>query len=286
MTTRRTVAIAGVALALSGIVLPLTVRDRLPVIAILYYATPPPVVAWAALVGAFAWSGRARRFLIAAAIMIAIGAAAAMTEMQTPRSGNVRLMVWNVASASSFERVRAEIERANADVVGLVETKMSEVVLDGWSASSVRSKIALLARGEIEEGTCPDLGRHASCRRFTVRIRERTLDVVVFDSAGNPLRDRRHGLQRLAAETASPNVPTIVMGDFNAPAGSVWFDDLRPRYRNGFEQAGRGWSATFPWPLPVLQIDHIWCSDDLVITGATHGWSIRSDHRPVIVDLQ
>ena len=87
----------------------------------------------------------------------------------------------------------------------------------------------------------------------------------------------------LARET--PDLPTIVMGDFNTPIDSVWFDGARDDFTHAFEQAGRGMLTTWPAPAPLLAIDHIWLSRQFRIDCASIGWSWASDHRPIVTDV-
>ncbi|HSW44811.1 MAG TPA: endonuclease/exonuclease/phosphatase family protein [Phycisphaerae bacterium] len=81
------------------------------------------------------------------------------------------------------------------------------------------------------------------------------------------------------------NRQVVVMGDFNTPPDSTLFNPMRGRFDNAFEAADRGLHVTWPVPLPVLAIDQIWISRPAPLADCHLGWSARSDHRPVIVDL-
>jgi endonuclease/exonuclease/phosphatase (EEP) superfamily protein YafD len=82
-----------------------------------------------------------------------------------------------------------------------------------------------------------------------------------------------------------PDVPIILGGDFNLPAGDKLFRILNPRLGDTFRKAGRGWGDTLDNDLPVLRIDQIWCDEHFrpVLTEAHR--TVNSDHRMAICDL-
>jgi endonuclease/exonuclease/phosphatase family metal-dependent hydrolase len=77
----------------------------------------------------------------------------------------------------------------------------------------------------------------------------------------------------------------VLMGDFNTPSDSVHFDSLRQGFQNAFETGGNGNAATWPVPLPVLAIDHIWTNRLVRVHSARHAGSVQSDHKAVFAEL-
>jgi endonuclease/exonuclease/phosphatase family metal-dependent hydrolase len=95
-----------------------------------------------------------------------------------------------------------------------------------------------------------------------------------------------HGLTEYS-EMAADRMPTIFAGDFNTPASSNMFAELRSEYRSAFESAGWGYGYTSPcntatrWPnnTPWLRIDHILMSKEWSVHSAAIGRTNGSDHR-------
>ncbi len=85
---------------------------------------------------------------------------------------------------------------------------------------------------------------------------------------------------------AAPDGPLLVGGDFNAPAGDAIYRLLRPRLRDAFAVAGRGWGNTALNDIPVSRIDQVWASDAFRPTAVTARRTAYSDHRMVVADLQ
>ena len=82
-----------------------------------------------------------------------------------------------------------------------------------------------------------------------------------------------------------PN-PSIVGGDFNAPAGDAIFDLLTERgFRDAFTESGSGWPDTYPNNSPVLRIDHLWVNSQVTPVRTAAITTRHSDHRMVVSDF-
>ena len=77
----------------------------------------------------------------------------------------------------------------------------------------------------------------------------------------------------------------IIGGDFNAPQGDAIFSALRPRLRDSFSRAGRGWGNTIINDFPALRIDQIWASEALQPHNVIARRTKNSDHRAVVADF-
>src|SRR5690606_22744010 len=56
--------------------------------------------------------------------------------------------------------------------------------------------------------------------------------------------------------------PALVGGDCKPPPPSRAFPRLPEGWRHAYEEAGRGWSATWPQPVPLLAIDQLLVGPD------------------------
>ena len=84
--------------------------------------------------------------------------------------------------------------------------------------------------------------------------------------------------------------PTILLGDFNATATSVVYRTLAAKLA-----AARGLSphkrstSTFPSPLPVLRIDHVFVSPEIQVHDVAAPFApltrVASDHLPLVMDF-
>ena len=94
-----------------------------------------------------------------------------------------------------------------------------------------------------------------------------------------------YALAILKQKSSFPRHPTIVAGDFNAPANDVVYRLLTPEFTDAFSEVGTGWANTFHRALPLLRIDHIYGSDKLVPVRARTFNRGKSDHSMVVADF-
>jgi len=285
--------------ALAGLVVRWSVRDSLPVTAGAFYALPVILVAVLLLVAALLWLRGGRRRAALACAAAGIVAAGAWTVANWRRHdcptapSDVKLLLWNAARGfGGWTSIADEVERSNADVIGLVEAGGSTAE---WRAFwkerfpehdlyLAGSGLAILSRATIVEHHVRKVGQRSVCADVELDLDGRRVRVLLIDAVVRPFSNRRSVVERVfELARARPDLPTIVMGDFNTPDDSVWFDAVRSDFAHAFERAGTGLPATWPMPLPLLAIDHVWVSAGLRVDCARIGWSWLSDHRPVEV---
>ena len=84
--------------------------------------------------------------------------------------------------------------------------------------------------------------------------------------------------------------PAILLGDFNARRGSVVYGMFTARLRDAQLVLHKRARRTFPARMPMLRIDHIFCSQSVDVLGVEVPRSqlVRraSDHLPLIVDFR
>jgi endonuclease/exonuclease/phosphatase family metal-dependent hydrolase len=85
--------------------------------------------------------------------------------------------------------------------------------------------------------------------------------------------------------------PCILLGDFNATATSVVYRTLSAKLQPARRLARRkNPSSTFPSPLPVLRIDHLFVSPGIVVQDVFAPFDpltrIASDHLPLVMDFE
>ncbi|MEP5339055.1 MAG: endonuclease/exonuclease/phosphatase family protein [Algibacter sp.] len=71
---------------------------------------------------------------------------------------------------------------------------------------------------------------------------------------------------------------TVLLGDFNVPLESKYFDDIKINFSHAFAEKGNGLQETWFWNIPLLSLDHIWVSKDLEILKTEKINTFKSDH--------
>lgn len=289
-------------ISLSGLLVRLTIRDAFPPFSTLYYATPLPLLT----AGFAAWTlrrrnGTGRKILGLITLILAVWTVGTHWHRQTPRGvagKSVKVLFWNTGRGtfSSSPAIAAEITQAGADIVVLVEAvpwKEPDAIRQFWreacpqyQPSILGGGIVMLSRFPSGETQTADLPLKSITRQVEVDCEGHPLTLLICDLGSNPLRSRQPVLTQVAeAAERLADRPTLVLGDFNTPLDSLHFAPLRKSYRNVFEDAGSGYLATWPMPVPVLSLDQMWINDHVKPGACHHLWTVRSDHRPVLAEL-
>jgi endonuclease/exonuclease/phosphatase family metal-dependent hydrolase len=291
----------------NGVFLRLTLRDGEDFLAPIYYATPWPVLAVLTL--PFIWTFRRQPKAVFAVIVVAhlFGIAWILESLRPatgiePEPGQVRVAQWNVGRPSDGPvRFAEKLRASEPDIIAVNEPFPKErggaaredveqawrSAFPGYEARSAGSHLLLLVRGEIERHAVVVLDRRSWAHEADVTIRGHRLAVLHVDVVGKVSESRRGAIRKITelAQQARDR-PLLLLGDFNVPVDSVHLDELRKSHRNAFQSAGQGSMDTWPSFLPVLSIDQVWLGSGVRAVKTRHGLTLRSDHRPVTVELR
>ena len=286
---------------LTAVALRLTVRDRWPGLAVLFYATPLALLTVSALLFALLLFLRKHRRAGIAALVAALLCGGWWWQTSfyfhsAPTHGEtLRVLFWNCQRGRhGWKEVAQQIHDLDAPVIGLVESQADfKAQKRFWvwefleyNVATPGGGIALLTRGTILQSQLIPLGNDSRCGEFQIEIEGQAITVLIVDIKSNPFISRRQPLDHLSQVIANHgDEPLIVMGDFNTPTDSCFLDPLRRQCDNAFETAGYGSSATWPLPAPVLSLDQVWTGGPIKAASCRHLWTTRSDHRQVVTEI-
>jgi endonuclease/exonuclease/phosphatase (EEP) superfamily protein YafD len=92
-------------------------------------------------------------------------------------------------------------------------------------------------------------------------------------------------LATLRDSSPFPQRPTLLGGDFNAPANDIIYTPIDACMVNSFSAVGSGWGNTFQRRIPILRIDQIFASSQLTPVRSRAATTAHSDHRMVVSDF-
>lgn len=266
----------------------------------LYYI-PAPVTALLGAAWCLACARRVRRLLYIGTLLLTLLATAKVlvgdmrwhATRPTP-PGALRVVHWNVAYARfGREPVLKRIDRHQPDLVFLSECRYTDKLSNevrnvlGFAHTFQDQGMAIACRYPFApQGTIP----LTSARAWWARISMTTgpLDVVIVDLVSHPYLNREEPLNGLAAWIAQHDsaIPLLIAGDFNTPRDARAFRPLRAQLQHAYETAGHGWPYSWPLPVPVYSLDHVWFSDRLRVTNYRLHASRLSDHLRQVMDVE
>jgi endonuclease/exonuclease/phosphatase (EEP) superfamily protein YafD len=286
----------------TGMLVRVTVRDESPVWAAIYYALPLIVMAALLALAALIWLaiGHRRVGAACAAAMVAFaGLWLVRTTYAKPcvtHDGDVRVMLLNTARGhAGWDEIARELPPFDVDIIGLVEAGgKGPARQQFWEENFPEHHVylpggglAILTRGDLRRVSVHRLDGISRYADAEIDLEGRLLHLILTDFDASPRFDRKRMIGAVfRAAQSEPDVPTIVMGDFNTPIDSLWFERVRPRFHHVFEAAGSGMLVTWPEPLPLVAIDHMWVSDGIKATCAAIESHMMSDHRLVSAHLE
>lgn len=288
-------------LAIVGAVLRVTVRDRCDGLSTVFYATPWPVVGLLLLPSTSLWllQRKWRLAAAAAAIVSVIATTWFMTNTHIPprvEKRALRVVFFNAGRPDerSWHEMIAKIAEEKADLIGIVEAgsnhaedlALLRTLLPEHSVRFYPNHLVLLVRGsvtDLEFRTCEKRNRFQVSR---AQLDGRDITVILADLDSNPVKSRRRPMKFLDELAAAHGTESlIIMGDFNLPRESVYFDSWSLKFREAFDVAGDGRRETWPNLFPILSIDHVWTTTDLQAVRCSKRCHWASDHCALVTDF-
>ncbi|MCP4642873.1 MAG: hypothetical protein GY851_20665 [bacterium] len=282
------------------------VQDRTWLTGLFFYLPSPLVAAGLLLFAVLLWYaarrlGRIRYLaLLVAASAVAPALATVFVDHQwtappvtaTREQHSIRVVHWNIwYGRLGWKRVLEDLITVDADLVMLSEV-LPEADLDRLAAvfdppytAHRAGNMVILARGNMTPprrlGTKPARVYEVD---WDVESAETTLRLFMVDVPSNPLVKRVPALADVARFMEERH-PDLVLGDFNTPRRSRGLAHLPAGYVHAYEAAGRGWSYTWPCPLPMLSIDQCILGPRLVPVSYELRTLSASDHRMQVADV-
>lgn len=229
----------------------------------------------------------------------------------TSTGEEIRLLHWNVLwggrpnTDATWASIEDDIVRRAPDVVVLSEAppdarldSLTRRLGPAWTSTRLEHapgsaywyKLVALARWPVQEGR-PVAIRNGAALDVRIDRPGRPLRLLVVDGQSRPTQSRSPMLRdvaeacRRAAEEGEPY--DALAGDFNAVARSLGFDAIRSA-AGGYEAASRsslGWRGTWPMPLPIYDIDHVWVRLPPRVLRCDLLANLACDHRGQLVLL-
>ncbi len=289
---------------LLAVLLRLTWKDSLPALAPFFYATPLALV-WSgtALASAMFFVLRKSRMgILTAVVAVACWGwwqqtclFAAGLPVPSDSLASVRVVFWNTARLKAgWQATSNRISEMSAPIMGFVEAgpdqpqdraRWAETFPD-HQRIGFGNGMVLLFQGKLREVSQGRLAYQSHYGIAHLNIDEKPITVVLVDLYSSPFYSRKTALDALSKlVNGLPPGPILIMGDFNTPNDSVHFHGLRGGFQNAFEIRGRGDSATWPTPCPVLSLDQMWINSHISVDRVWHESLPESDHQAVFSEL-
>lgn len=247
-------------------------KDRWHWISVLFYAAPLPVlIVFGLLVSVMLF----KRKVIFYPLILLLGGMCFIyfknyygKPLEISSSKLSKVVLWNVSQNNTLptEIIIQNIENTNAEIIALVEAEyVTPKDLDvlhkacpDYSFRKLYGYMLIGIKGEIKTVELHDEAKNYKFNYITATIDQSTQHIMLVDIYAAPFLNKEVPLN-IIADFSSSHPTDIILGDFNTPFESVHFEKYKHRF-NSFHDYSDGATATWPVPLPVLEIDLIWIS--------------------------
>ncbi len=222
------------------------------------------------------------------------------SRLESTEKSAFRVAHWNVAyGAYGWDSAMATLVAQDARILVLSEPPSDitvqpnpwfgalqrQLAKSGWRSvyRNSTATLALFSDSPILEFRPLEIPGGGEAVVASIERDDGALNLLLIDLPSRIGRHRDPSLAHVESLIAKHH-PDLVIGDFNAVRQATRLQHLPEGYRHAYDEAGSGWSYTWPVPIPVLAIDQILVGprlearDYLLVSGT-------SDHRLQRIDF-
>ncbi|UPS92687.1 endonuclease/exonuclease/phosphatase family protein [Bizionia sp. M204] len=254
------------------------VKDYFYVSAIIFYAFPLPIIM---LLTSFSiivnkkWRKISMLFLLVLSVIWYFKSY--VSNHENAATEGLEVVVWNAGHNQSFEEAFLENKRI-PDVLVLIECNLKSIQKTQNTYPNYYFHLSEEEIGIFSRTPLKIISEVTSETNSTV-LKFATNNIIFYavDLTAEIFNSRKEELQFVYSNIEYHN-NSVVLGDFNTPLESIYFEDFKNNYNHAFSVKGKGFKETWFWNLPLLSLDHIWVSHNLRIGKTDKISTWKSDH--------
>lgn len=176
------------------------------------------------------------------------------------------VIYWNAADRATIhlDILSEKLRNIQPDIIALAEAKnASEEDIEQLSKDFPAYEFQILQgnmligiKGHIKKITYTIEEWSYDINFIEAQLKNSDISIALTDTFQNPTMDKRKTLETILKLVSQQN-SDIIIGDFNTPYESVHFRNYEINYTS-FHNYGQGFSATWPFGIPLLELDQIY----------------------------
>ncbi len=270
-------------------------RDTIYPINIMYYASPVLFLLIGNLILCvlFFKVKKILYFLIGCFLCVSLYWFMGYYRMQSPPEFSDKrnsILFWNIARKGerSIDIIIKKTKEQKPSFIGLVEAEeltdkdimRFEETFPSYSIQKLKGGMVLAVQGEINDIRYYCKDESFKFNYVTVTLVNQKTSIVIADVNAVPFTNRKSALHTIYEFTIKNN-PSFIIGDFNTPYESAHFDDFKNNL-NSFHKMSKGFTATWPYGIPLFEIDQIWSTKEIRPVFLKKEYYTISDHALLI----
>ncbi|HUH28357.1 endonuclease/exonuclease/phosphatase family protein [Gelidibacter sp.] len=200
------------------------------------------------------------------------------------------VIFWNAANRATLPMaiLTENIKKIQPDIIALSETEHASeadiqqlaIAFPAYEFRILEGEMMLGVRGKIKNITYV-LEEHSYDINFVeMQLHNGPLLLAFTDTFQSPTMDKRKTLETVL-QLISERKSDLIVGDFNTPYESVHFRNFETDYTS-FHEYAQGFTATWPFGIPLLEIDQIYTAKTLTPILLQKFYYKVSDHAMLV----
>lgn len=183
-----------------------------------------------------------------------------------PSDKSKSILFWNIARKGerSMDVIIKKVKEQKPSFIALVEAEeltdkdvlRFKDTFSSYSIQKLEGGMVLAVKGEINNIKYHYKDESFKFNYITVTLDNQKKSILIADVNAVPFTNRKSALHTIYEFTIKNN-PSFIVGDFNTPYESVHFGDFKNNL-NSFHMTSKGFTATWPYGIPLFEIDQIW----------------------------
>jgi len=204
------------------------------------------------------------------------------------------ILLWNIADQKDYnvDVLKKTLETQHIDALFFVEVLHEDnnfnaqftKELNNYNIEFLEGNMMVAAKKGITVVDYIEEKNNYKLNHLKIEIEANTFEVVIVDIFAKPWHNKKKAFTKIYEYLEKHNID-IILGDFNTPYESIYFNHFKTNYTSA-RNFQNGFSATWPYPMPLLEIDHIWISKQLNILSTKKEFYSDSDHALLITDFK
>ncbi|MBJ7880224.1 endonuclease/exonuclease/phosphatase family protein [Gelidibacter salicanalis] len=267
------------------------VKDHYQLLQVFFYAFPLPILIFTGSTVTLLFYRTRTYFVLGICLILALVVYWFSTSYNFSNNTDIpkdasSILFWNAADGWDLpvDVLMESISSMKPDIIGLVEAEYATVEdIDLLSTTFPQYEFRILkgnmlvgVKGRIENVIFKAEERSYHINFIEAQLRNGRISVAITDIFQSPTMDKKKAIETVL-QFASQKKTDLIIGDFNTPQESVHFKSFQTEYRS-FHEYGQGFTATWPFGIPLLELDQIFAKKNLTPILLKKFYYPESDH--------
>ncbi len=210
-------------------------------------------------------------------------------DVEVPENA-ISVIFWNAANRATIhlDVLSENIKNIQPDIITLVEAEnaTSDDILQlskdfpNYEFRILEGDMLIGIKGKLNQITYTTEPEHYRINLVEAQLNTGPILIALTDTFQEPTMDKKKTLETVL-ELVSQYNSDIIVGDFNTPFESVHFRKFETDYTS-FHEYGQGFTATWPFGIPLLEIDQIFTSKKFTPILLQKSYYKVSDHAMLV----